>query len=325
MEVTGITSKGGPAKAIHIKPMLAVSGRPFNSKDWIFEPKIDGTRCIASLMDGVMLQNRRLVNITYRYPEVEKDLAENASHCVLDGEIAVFVNDRPDFGYLAERDHQSERLKIEYLSKALPASYMVFDILYADGESVMDRPLGERKRILREVLQEGEAVTMADSFPEKGEDYFRAALKMGIEGVMAKRLDSFYQPGVRSPDWIKIKKGLKLDLVIGGYIPGKGNRELYFGGLLMGAYSENRLIYAGRVGSGFSEKELKQITGELEPISKSPFFNPPPTKEAKWVKPNLVIQVAAMEVTEDGRLRAPVFLRTRDDKDPKECTWDQMS
>ena len=308
-----------------IKPMLAVSGQPFNSEGWIFEPKIDGTRCIASLMSGVVLQNRRLANITYRYPEVVKALANNAPLCVLDGEIAVFLNDRPDFAALAERDHQSERMRIEYLSQALPASYMIFDILYAEGESVMDRPLGERKMILQEVLQENETVTIADSFPERGEDYFQAALKMGIEGVVAKRLESIYQPGVRSPDWIKIKKGLKLDLVIGGYIPGKGNRKPYFGGLLMGAYSSNRLVYVGRVGSGFSEKELQQIIRELQPISESPFSDLPPTKGAKWVKPNLVVQVAAMEVTGDGRLRAPVFLRTRDDKDPQECTLDQVN
>ncbi len=309
---------------IPIKPMLAVSGQPFNSEGWIFEPKIDGTRCIASLMKGVVLQNRRLVNITYRYPEIERALADNASGCVLDGEIAVFLNERPDFASLAKRDHQIERLRIEYLSKALGASYMVFDILYAKGESVMDRPLGERKRILRKVLQENDAVTIADSFPEKGEDYFQAALKMGIEGVVAKRLDSLYQPGVRSPDWIKIKKGLKLDLVIGGYIPGKGNREPYFGGLLMGAYSSGRLVYVGRVGSGFSEKEMQQIVRDFQPVTDSPFSNPPQTKGAKWVKPNLVVQVAAMEVTEDGRLRAPVFLRLRDDKEPLECTLDQV-
>jgi len=307
-----------------IKPMLAVSGQPFNSEGWIFEPKIDGTRCIASLMSGVVLQNRRLANITYRYPEVVKALAGNAPLCVLDGEIAVFLNDRPDFAALAERDHQSERMRIEYLSQALPASYVVFDILYAEGESVMDRPLGERKMILQEVLQESEAVTIAESFPERGEDYFQAALKMGIEGVVAKRLESFYQPGVRSQDWIKIKKGLTLDLVVGGYIPGKGNREPYFGGLLMGAYSSGQLVYVGRVGSGFSEKEMQQIVRDLQPISESPFSNPPPTAGAKWLKPNLVVQVAAMEVTEDGRLRAPVFLRMRNDKDPLECTLDQV-
>ena len=224
-----------------VKPMLAVSGQPFNSPEWIYEPKIDGTRCLAEVTSsGVRLYNRRLSEITYRYPEITAALAQT-SGCVLDGEIAVFSNGRPSFAKLAERDHLSDRLAIDYLARALPASYVVFDILFAKEMSVMDLPLRERKQILREELQESEAVSIADSFPDKGEDYFQAAQKMGIEGIVAKRLDSRYEPGTRSPDWIKIKKSLKLDLVIGGYIPGKGGRVSYFGGLLLGAYRHGLL------------------------------------------------------------------------------------
>jgi ATP-dependent DNA ligase len=134
-----------------VKPMLAVSGRPFNSAEWIFEPKIDGTRCMAEVFSdakGVRLHNRRLFDITYRYPELALALAKGASGCVLDGEIAVFADGRPSFAKLAERDHQNERLRIDYLSRAMPASYVVFDILYAKERSVMDLPLRERKRIL---------------------------------------------------------------------------------------------------------------------------------------------------------------------------------
>ncbi|VVB73059.1 DNA ligase [uncultured archaeon] len=189
----------------------------------------------------------------------------------------------------------------------------------------MDRPLHERKEVLREALEESESVTIADAFPEIGEDYFQAALKMGIEGVVAKKKTSLYQPGIRSPDWIKIKKSLKLDLVIGGYIPGKGEREPYFGGLLMGAYSRDRLVYVGRVGSGFSELELRQISGNFHSIPRSPFLNPPRAPGVRWVEPDLVVQVSALEITEDGHLRAPVFLRTRDDKVPQECNLDQIN
>lgn len=307
-----------------IKPMLAVSGQPFNKEGWIFEPKIDGTRCVTKVSKDVRMQNRRLVDITYRYPEVAGALAGAARDCVLDGEITVFVKGRPSFRALAERDHQNERMKIEYLSHAMPVSYIVFDILYARGKSVMDRPLRERKAILQEVLEEGDIVSIADSFPERGEDYFQAALKMGIEGVVAKRLDSQYRPGIRSRDWIKIKKSLTLDLVVGGYIRGKGDREPYFGGLLMGAYRNGQLIYIGRVGSGFALEELQEITSHFLPRVLSPFSNPPPTPDVIWVEPNLVVQVTALEVTHDGHLRAPVFLRTRDDKDPEECTIDQL-
>jgi ATP-dependent DNA ligase len=216
-------------------------------------------------------------------------------------------------------------MKIEYLSRAMPVSYIVFDILCANGESVMDRPLRERKEVLHEVLQEGEIVSIVDSFPEKGEDYFQAALKTGIEGVVAKRLASRYLPGIRSQDWIKIKRSLTIDLVVGGYIPGNGDREQYFGGLLMGAYDHGQLVYVGRVGSGFALAELREITSHFLPRIQSPFSNPPPTPEAVWVEPNLVVQVTALEVTHDGHLRAPVFLRTRGDKDPQECTIDQLN
>ena len=308
-----------------VKPMLAVSGQPFNRAGWIFEPKIDGTRCITTIAKAVRLQNRRLVDITYRYPEVVGALAHAARECVLDGEITVFVKGLPSFRALAGRDHQVERMKIEYLSRAMPVSYVVFDILYANGESVMDRPLRERKVILHEVLQESEIVSIIDSFPEKGEDYFQAALKSGIEGVVAKRRDSLYLPGIRSQDWIKIKKSLTIDLVVGGYIPGNGDREQYFGGLLMGAYDHGQLVYIGRVGSGFALEELQEIKTHFLPRIQSPFSNPPPTPEAVWIEPNLVVQVTALEVTHDGHLRAPVFLRTRDDKDPQECTIDQLN
>lgn len=303
--------------------MLAVSGKPFSSEGWIFEPKIDGTRCIASAMNGLVLQNRRLVNITFRYPEIAEALAD-ASGCIFDGEIAIFSDGRPDFALLSEREHLMEKLRIDYLSRARPASFVVFDILFAQGKSVMDRPLVERKSILSQELEESEQVTLIDYFPEKGEKYFQAALKVGIEGVMAKRADSVYQPGVRSPDWVKIKKQVKLDLVVGGYIQGKGSRQPYFGGLLLGAYRSGELVYVGRVGSGFSEQELQMISGDFEPIAEPPFSSPPRIQGVVWLKPKSVVQVAAMEVTENGSLRAPVFLRAREDKEPDECTLDQI-
>lgn len=303
--------------------MLAVSGKPFSSEGWIFEPKIDGTRCIASAMNGLVLQNRRLVNITFRYPEIAEALAD-ASGCIFDGEIAIFSDGRPDFALLSEREHLMEKLRIDYLSRARPASFVVFDILFAQGKSVMDRPLVERKSILSQELEESEQVTLIDYFPEKGEKYFQAALKVGIEGVMAKRADSVYQPGVRSPDWVKIKKQVKLDLVVGGYIQGKGSRQPYFGGLLLGAYRSGELVYVGRVGSGFSEQELQMISGDFEPIAEPPFTSPPRIQGVVWLKPKSVVQVAAMEVTENGSLRAPVFLRAREDKEPDECTLDQI-
>ncbi|MDD1757694.1 MAG: non-homologous end-joining DNA ligase [Methanotrichaceae archaeon] len=311
-----------------IKPMLAVRGKPFTAKGWIFEPKIDGTRCIAYLFNEVELRNRRLFIMNYRYPELIRSLKDaiNASTrgCVLDGEIAVFSKGVPDFNALAQREHQVQRLRIDYLSKNMSANYIVFDILYSQGKTIMDRPLLERKQILKEILQEGELVTIIDYLSEKGETYFQAAMKLGLEGIMAKKANSSYQPGIRSPNWMKIKKNLTADLVVGGYIPGRGHREPYFGSLLLGAYDSGKLVFIGRVGSGFSEKELKEIREQLVIDEKSPFSELPRIRNVKWVKPELVLEVSAMEVTRHGNLRAPVFDRIRDDKEPQECGIDQL-
>ena len=307
-----------------IKPMLAVSGKPFSAKGWSFEPKIDGTRCIARVHNGVvLLQNRRLVDITYRYPELTKSLAKGGD-CILDGEIAVLTGGRPDFSALAMREHQTRRMRIDYLSEAQLASYIVFDILCSDGEDVMNKTLTERKKILKEELEEDDVVSIIDSFPENGETYFRAAVKLGLEGIMAKKESSVYRPGIRSSDWIKIKRSLTVDMVVGGYIPGKGKRGSFFGGLLVGAYDNGNLVYVGRVGSGFSEKELETATKSFQPISKSPFSNPPSTQGVIWLKPEIVVEVTAMEVTHYGSLRAPVFLRLRDDKEPRDCLLEQI-
>ncbi|MGV8126441.1 MAG: non-homologous end-joining DNA ligase [Methanothrix sp.] len=307
------------------KPMLAVSGQPFDSPDWIFEPKIDGTRSIALVSSGrARLYNRRSLEITYRYPELEQALAGSCTGCILDGEIAVFADGKPSFHSLAQRDHQSQPMRIEYLSQALPASYVVFDILYAGGKSLLDLPLRERKQILLQEFQESEEVSIIDFFSARGVDYFSAALKMGIEGIMAKRLASPYQPGKRSQDWIKIKKSLKLDLVVGGYIPGKGERSSYFGGLLLGAYDQGLLQYIGRVGSGFTEAELAEISSSLACRDTSPFVNPPDRPDIRWTEPLMVVQVSALEITPEGHLRAPVFLRRREDKEPAECEMEQL-
>ena len=239
--------------------------------------------------------------------------------------MTVFSKGVPHFASLAVRDQQVNSIRIDYLSKAMPASYIVFDILYRGKDNLMDLPLIERKSILQQELKGDDLITIIDFMREDGEAYFKAALGMGLEGVMAKRLASPYLPGVRSHDWIKIKKQLTLDLVIGGYIPGKGSRESFFGGLLLGAYDSGKLIYTGRVGSGFSQKELEEIYREFEPSDESPFFNSPTTVDVKWLKPKLVVEVVALEVSKRRHLRAPVFLRRRTDKMPEECTIDQLT
>jgi DNA ligase D-like protein (predicted ligase) len=309
---------------ISIKPMLAVSGKAFSSKGWIFEPKIDGARCIAYISNNnVELKNRRMRSISYRYPEVIRAL-KHAGDCVLDGEMAVFYNGVPSFSSLVVREQQIQRTRIDYLSKNLPASYIVFDILYLGQENLMDRPLLDRKSILKAELQESDVVTVIDYLPDDGKAYFEAALEKCLEGIMAKRLASPYKPGVRSQDWIKIKKRVTFDLVVGGYIPGKGQREPFFGALLLGAYDSGKLIFTGKVGSGFSMQELEEISSEFIPSDESPFFHPISIRDVRWLKPELVVEVEALEVSKRRHFRAPVFLRKRTDKLPEECTIDQL-
>jgi len=240
--------------------------------------------------------------------------------------MAVFSKGVPSFSSLAVREQQrpEKKFRIDYLSKTLPASYIIFDILYKDGESLMDRPLEERKLILKATLKEDGIVTIIDYLQEDGEAYFKAALKSGLEGVMAKRLASTYQPGVRSQDWIKIKKQLTFDLVVGGYTRGYGQREPFFGSLLLGAFDSDRLIFTGKVGSGFSMQELKEISSQFVLSDTSPFSNLLSMSEVIWLKPELVVEVQALEVSKRNHLRAPVFLRKRDDKSPRDCTIDQF-
>jgi DNA ligase D-like protein (predicted ligase) len=269
-----------------------------------------------------------LIQINYRYPELVEALRNSINPSdrgiVLDGEIAIFSENVPNFNALAQREHQTQKLRIAYLSNTKPASYLVFDILFAQGENVMDIPLAERKKILKELLDEGDLITIMDYVEEIGNSFFQAALKMGVEGIMAKRKNSPYQPGVRSPSWVKIKKNLTADLVVGGYTLGKGHRLHYFGSLLIGAYESDNLIYLGRVGSGFSELELDEIRKRLTPIEHPPFADHPQFTNVVWVKPELVAEVSALEVTSHGHLRAPVFHRIREDKTPQECGIEQI-
>jgi ATP-dependent DNA ligase len=163
---------------IPIKPMLAVSGKAFSSKGWIFEPKIDGARCVAYISNStVELKNRRMRSITYRYPEIIRALKQSAGDCLLDGEMAVFSKGIPSFSSLAVREQQIQKARIDFLSKDLPASYMVFDMLCLGHESLMDRPLGDRKSILKEQLRESDVVTIVDYLAEDGKAYFKAALE----------------------------------------------------------------------------------------------------------------------------------------------------
>ncbi len=310
-----------------IKPMLAVRGKPFSSNDYIYEIKWDGTRSIAFVdveKKRLRLQNRRLIEIAYRYPELDffDFVSQNA---VLDGEIVVFHKGKPSFPLLQQREHVDSRLKIEILSKRIPAVHIAFDVLYTAGDGwIMSLPLIERKKILDEIAGDARRVTKSEFVEEMGVEFYRKAIEMGLEGVMAKRKNSVYQPGKRSNAWVKMKKRKTLDCIIVGWLEGEGVREGKFGSLVL-ALKSDVLVHVGQVGTGFDMEFIDWFHEKLKEIEITrPWFEAEFKRPVHWVKPVYVCEVEFLEVTEDGKLRAPVFLRLRDDKAWDECTVEEL-
>jgi len=314
-----------------IKPMLAVKGRPFDDKDYIFEIKWDGTRCITfidSKNKRLRLQNRRLLDITYRYPEFDFYNFCNKNY-ILDGEIVVLKKGRPDFKLLQQREQVENRMKIEILSKKLPATYIVFDILWVEGVGwVTEKPLIERKKLLEGLVKDiGGNIMVSEYVFEKGKLFFEKAIELGFEGVIGKRKDSTYTPGKRSNYWVKIKKKNSIDAAILGYMKGEGGREEFFGSLILGLYDGEQYVYIGRVGTGFDVRFLEWFTevSDNYKTDNCPFEETPTIKrEVQWLKPYFVCEVEFMEVSSDKKLRAPVFKRMRFDKKPEECLMEQL-
>jgi bifunctional non-homologous end joining protein LigD len=305
-----------------IKPMLAqLAERPFDSEDFVFEPKWDGTRTICFLRDGVArFQNRRLADTTHRYPELTIGRDVDAREAILDGEVVVLREGKPDFMALQTREHVGDELRVGLLAQTTPVTFMAFDLLYLDGRPLVDLQLVERKARLQEIVNESQRILISRHINTYGEQYFREVVKLGLEGVMAKRRDSTYQIGRRSRDWLKLKAVKTLDCVILGYTPGEGWRSDYFGALVLGTYREGKLEFMGKVGTGFDEALLKELTPilRIREIATRPVDAEPPY-EVRWVRPELVCEVKYMELTPELKLRAPSFRRLRFDKPPEEC------
>lgn len=304
--------------------MLAKSSPPFNSEKYVFELKWDGTRCIAFVdRNNVRLQNRRLLDITYRYPEFnELKRFLKARSAVFDGEIVALVNGVPKFDVLQQREHIVDPNKIEILSDLIPATYVVFDLLYLNGRSLMHKPLTERRDLLKGLFPLSENLIFSESYTE-GRKLFLTVIKKGFEGIMAKEKESPYLPGERSGYWVKIKKAFDIDAVVCGYLEGEGGRKEHFGSLILGVYDIGKLIHIGQVGTGFDEKTVRRIYQILSKMRlyKSPFDEIPSFKrKAFYVKPEIVVRVGYQELTKDNKLRIPIFKGIRDDKGPEECT-----
>jgi DNA ligase D-like protein (predicted ligase) len=301
--------------------MLATPrSEPFDSDDYIFEVKWDGTRVIAFCGDGLRLQNRRLLDITHRYPEIAPTLTRPA---VLDGEIVVMYEGRPDFQRLQQRERARDDFHASILAEELPATYVVFDILHLGDRSLLGLPLQERRRILEDALETGGNVYLSEPVRREGIAFFEVARERGLEGIMAKRLDGPYQPGRRVDYWLKIKTYRSLDCVICGLTVGRGVRSDLFGALILGAYRGPDLVYVGKVGTGFDETLIREINRLAQPlVDRCPFPQEPKVEPAvkAWIRPSLVCEVKYLEFTADGKLRSPVFLRLRDDLAPEECS-----
>ena len=305
-----------------LAPMLAwPASAPFSSPDWLFEPKLDGFRILAFVHEGqVKLLSRRGLDVTQEYPILLEGLSKQpAEELILDGEIvALDDNGRPCFQCL----QQHRRLREKGEVSALPIVYYVFDILNLDGYDLRDVALHQRKELLESVVISSEHVRLVDHIREDGLSLYEATVSFGMEGIVAKRLDSVYESGQRSRSWLKIKAVLSDEFVVGGYSQGTGNRTNVFGALLLGHYDdEGHLRYVGHVGTGFDESTLTDLRERLDLIkaNRCPFAEMPPLNATTtWVRPELVVEVKFSQWTENRYLRAPVFLRLRDDKPPAE-------
>jgi bifunctional non-homologous end joining protein LigD len=289
--------------------MRAVSGQlPPDEDRWAFEVKWDGYRTIAFVRDGaVRLQSSRGLDVTARYRELG-GLAEcvHAPSAIVDGEVVVLDDaGRPRFELLQR--HES------------PAAYVAFDLLALDGHDLIAQPYEERRRLLHAAFEPGPGRIVTAHHVGHGRALLDAAVAEGLEGLMAKRLGSPYQPGRRSPAWRKIKLRRQQELVVGGWTPGEGKRMGALGSLLVGYHEDGRLRFGGGVGSGFNERTLRDLTAALSALEADvcPFDPPPPRsylRGARWVRPELVVEVAFAEWTAEGLVRQASYLGTRDDK-----------
>ena len=326
----GMPPKNDPLLS-KIVPMLAsAADEPFDSPDFTYEPKWDGVRTIAFVDGGeVRLQTRNLLDCTKQYPEATQaaEALTGAYHAILDGEIvALDEKGVPSFQRLQPRMHVSDESTVRKLRKSTPVIYQVFDILYADGEDLTRKPLRERLRRLDEALTPMGSIRRSEGFPGTGVALFEAAREQGIEGIVAKRLDSIYLPGARSPAWVKIKAFRTMECVIGGWTAGQGGRTKTLGALLLGVYRDGELQPVGHVGTGFDERTLRDLLGILEEHESpmSPFATEPRTNQpARWCLPELVCEVEYVEITRDGTLRHPTYRGLRPDVDPRDSTGEE--
>jgi len=313
-----------------LSPMLAtLVNEPFDSPGWIYEVKWDGYRALAFIDNGtVELSSRNSKSFNEKfYPLYEELKAWKMNSTIIDGEI-VSLNDNGTADFSSLQGWRSEA------DGALV--YYVFDILFYEGKDMMQLPLSERRKLLKEVLPVSENIKLSDNFETNGIEFFKLAQKMSLEGIMAKKSDSVYIPGARSKDWLKIKTQERQEVIIGGFTKNEGTSKM-FSSLLVGVFKDKDFVFTGKIGTGFTVKLQKELMEKFKPliIAESAFlhqpdvnqpsrFRPnPPKAEAVWLKPELICEVSYREMTRDGVMRHPSFEGLREDKNPKEVVLEK--
>jgi bifunctional non-homologous end joining protein LigD len=306
-----------------IDPMLASPAQlPADDSGWAFEVKWDGVRAIAHSQPGrISFRSRNGNEITAAYPELRAmNRALGSTEAILDGEIVAFdEGGRPSFQALQPRMHQRGEAAIRRLSQSVPVTYVIYDLLWLNGHSLISLPYAQRRERLDELELSGPNWIISEAHEGQGQALLDATHERGIEGVIGKRLDSRYLPGKRSSAWIKIKHFQRQEFVICGWTSGQGSRSGTIGALHLGVHDEDgELHYVGRVGTGFDTAERERLKELLKPLARrtTPFVGRQPPKGAHFVQPTLVCEVEFSEWTHAGTVRQASYKGIRDDKSP---------
>jgi bifunctional non-homologous end joining protein LigD len=302
-------------------PMMArLAKLPADEEGWAYEVKWDGVRAIAYSTPGELrLQSRNLNDVTARYPELQRLNRELGSlSAILDGEIVAFDEQgKPSFERLQGRMHLTREAEVKRRAKSEPVSFQIFDLLYLDGHSLLELPYEERRQLLEQLDLNGAAWRTPGYHRGDGAELLARTGDLGLEGIVAKRLESRYKPGGRGGEWLKVKNTLRQEMVIGGWLPQKETAD-QLGALLVGYHEGDppQLRFAGKVGTGFTRKQAAELLERLRPLTRdsSPFAGRQPERGSNFVEPSLVAEIEFRQITRDHILRHAAYKGLREDK-----------
>ena len=313
-------------------PMLATPvNHAFSRDGWLFELKYDGIRAIVTVAgDLVRITGRRGGDETVRYPEAPAIRAGiRARQAIVDGELVVLDADgRPSFERMQQRIGVSRDTDVRRVAAEYPVTFIAFDLLELEGRDLLSTELRIRKKTLRETIVDSPYILFAEQVERDGTSLFKVARESGIEGIVGKRADSLYRPGIRTPDWVKIKSWLTQSCVIAGYTAGRGRRSNQLGALILAVLDGGHLVHCGQVGTGFDDRTLQDLRDRLRPLEVRTCqleIVPKTSEPATWVKPELVCEVRFADWTRDGILRHPAYRTLRPDQRPEDCTRERAA